>query len=108
MSEAAAVPTVTVVEECDFSALSGAPTPYARAAAIIAATAGALSAHPDLNATLEGGELVRQERLRPRLRRAGRPRPGRARGRATPARDRPIRSPPEVERLVEAGTARAR
>ena len=63
MSEAAAVPTVTVVEECDFSALSGAPTPYARAAAIIAATAGALSAHPDLNATLERGELVRQERL---------------------------------------------
>ena len=63
MSEAAAVPTVTVVEECDFSALSGAPTPYARAAAIIEATAGALSAHPDLNATLEAGELVRQERL---------------------------------------------
>jgi pyruvate/2-oxoglutarate dehydrogenase complex dihydrolipoamide acyltransferase (E2) component len=63
MSEAAAVPTVTVVEECDFSALAGAPTPYARAAAIIGATAEALGAHPDLNATLEGDAVVRHERF---------------------------------------------
>jgi pyruvate dehydrogenase E2 component (dihydrolipoamide acetyltransferase) len=62
MNEAAAVPTVTVVEECDFSALVDAPTPYARAAAIIEAVVGALGAHPDLNATLEGGDLVRHGR----------------------------------------------
>lgn len=61
MSDAAAVPTVTVVEECDFSALADAPTPYVRAAAIIAATAGSLVDHPELNATLEDGELVRHE-----------------------------------------------
>jgi pyruvate dehydrogenase E2 component (dihydrolipoamide acetyltransferase) len=61
MTEAAAVPTVTVVEECDFSALADATT-YVRAAAIVGATAEALGAHPDLNATLEQGELVRHER----------------------------------------------
>jgi pyruvate dehydrogenase E2 component (dihydrolipoyllysine-residue acetyltransferase) len=63
MTDAAAVPTVTVVEECDFSALVDAPTPYVRAAAIIQATVGALGVHPDLNARLEGGELVRHERF---------------------------------------------
>ena len=62
MAEAAAVPTVTVVEECDFSALVEAPTPYVRAGAIIAATARALAAHPALNATFESGELVLHER----------------------------------------------
>ena len=62
MTDAAAVPTVTVVEECDFSALSDAQSPYVRAAAIIEATAQALIAHPALNATLEDGELVRHER----------------------------------------------
>ena len=62
MSEAATVPTVTVVEECDFSALADAPTPHARAAAIIGATAQALGAHPELNATLEDGDLVRHHR----------------------------------------------
>jgi pyruvate dehydrogenase E2 component (dihydrolipoamide acetyltransferase) len=61
MTEAASVPTVTVVEECDFSALADG-TPYVRAAAIIGATAEALVTHPDLNATLEEGELVRHER----------------------------------------------
>ncbi len=61
MSEAATVPTVTVVEECDFSGLVDA-TAYVRAAAIVAATAQALAAHPDLNATFDGNELVRQER----------------------------------------------
>jgi pyruvate/2-oxoglutarate dehydrogenase complex dihydrolipoamide acyltransferase (E2) component len=104
VSEAAAVPTVTVVEECDFSALSGAPTPYARAAAIIAATAGGLSAHPDLNATLEGGELVRQERLDLGYAVQG------AHGLVVPAvRDAGSRPADqiaaEVERLVEAGRA---
>jgi pyruvate dehydrogenase E2 component (dihydrolipoamide acetyltransferase) len=58
LTDAAAVPTVTVVEECDFSGLADA-APYVRAAAIIAATAEALAAHPDLNATLEAGELMR-------------------------------------------------
>lgn len=62
MTDAAAVPTVTVVEECDFSALADAPTPYVRAAAIIAATAEALAAHPELNATLDAGGLVRHQR----------------------------------------------
>jgi pyruvate dehydrogenase E2 component (dihydrolipoamide acetyltransferase) len=61
MTDAAAVPTVTVVEECDFSALADS-APYVRAAAIIGATAEALAAHPDLNATLEAGELVRHPR----------------------------------------------
>ena len=62
MTDAAAVPTVTVVEECDFSTLADAPTPYVRAAAIVAATAEALGSHPELNATLEEGKLVRHER----------------------------------------------
>jgi pyruvate dehydrogenase E2 component (dihydrolipoyllysine-residue acetyltransferase) len=60
MTDAASVPTVTVVEECDFSALAGAPC--TRAAAIIRATVEALPAHPDLNATLEHGELIRRDR----------------------------------------------
>ena len=58
MTDAAAVPTVTVVEECDFSALAGV-APYARAAALIGATAEALAEHPELNTTVESGELVR-------------------------------------------------
>jgi pyruvate/2-oxoglutarate dehydrogenase complex dihydrolipoamide acyltransferase (E2) component len=62
MTRAAAVPTVTVVEECDFSALTDATTPYVRAAAIVAAAVEALAAHPDLNATMEGGGLIRHER----------------------------------------------
>jgi pyruvate dehydrogenase E2 component (dihydrolipoyllysine-residue acetyltransferase) len=62
MTDAASVPTVTVVEECDFSALAGASTPYVRAAAIIAATAQSLGLHSDLNATLDDGELVRHDR----------------------------------------------
>jgi pyruvate/2-oxoglutarate dehydrogenase complex dihydrolipoamide acyltransferase (E2) component len=61
MTDAAAVPTVTVVEECDFSMLADSP-PFERAAAIIKATARSLAAHPELNATLEGDELVRHER----------------------------------------------
>jgi pyruvate dehydrogenase E2 component (dihydrolipoamide acetyltransferase) len=61
MSEAATVPTVTVVEECDFSGLVGA-TAYVRAAAIVRASAQALAAHPDLNSTFEGNALVRRER----------------------------------------------
>jgi pyruvate dehydrogenase E2 component (dihydrolipoamide acetyltransferase) len=61
MTDAAAAPTVTVVEECDFSALVDAPTPYVRAAAIVRAAAGALRAHPGLNATLEDGGLAVHE-----------------------------------------------
>jgi pyruvate/2-oxoglutarate dehydrogenase complex dihydrolipoamide acyltransferase (E2) component len=60
MTEAATVPTVTVVEECDFTGLAGA-APYVRAAAIVAAAADALGSHPDLNATFERDELVRWE-----------------------------------------------
>ncbi len=104
MARAAAVPTVTVVEECDFSALADAPTPCVRAAAIIAATADALRVHPDLNATLESGELVRHQRcdlgyavqsphglVVPVVRDAG----GRSKAELAA----------EVERLVEAGRA---
>jgi pyruvate/2-oxoglutarate dehydrogenase complex dihydrolipoamide acyltransferase (E2) component len=61
MSDAAAVPTVTVADECEFSGLVDA-NPYARAAAIVGATAEALVAHPELNATLESQELTRHER----------------------------------------------
>jgi pyruvate/2-oxoglutarate dehydrogenase complex dihydrolipoamide acyltransferase (E2) component len=62
MTAAAAVPTVTVVEECDFSALAAASTPYARAAAIMGATTAALGTHPALNATLVDDELLEYER----------------------------------------------
>ena len=62
MTAAAAVPTVTVVEECDFSALTDAPSPYSRAAAIIGASAEALTAHPALNATFDQDELVLHDR----------------------------------------------
>jgi pyruvate/2-oxoglutarate dehydrogenase complex dihydrolipoamide acyltransferase (E2) component len=62
MTAAAAIPTVTVAEECDFSALAAAPTPYARAAAIVRATTGSLGVHPELNATLESGEVLVHER----------------------------------------------
>jgi pyruvate dehydrogenase E2 component (dihydrolipoamide acetyltransferase) len=58
MTAAAAIPTVTVVEECDFSALAGASSPYLRAAAILEAVAAALAAHPELNATLQDEQLV--------------------------------------------------
>lgn len=62
MTAAAAIPTVTVVEECDFSELGAAPTPRARAAAIVGATAAALGAHPAMNATLSDGELLQHDR----------------------------------------------
>jgi pyruvate dehydrogenase E2 component (dihydrolipoyllysine-residue acetyltransferase) len=104
MTDAAAVPTVTVVEECDFSALSEAPTPYARAAAIIAAATDALAAHPALNATLEAGELVRHRRCDLGYAVQG------PRGLVVPVvRDAGGRPPDElaaeVERLVEAARA---
>lgn len=63
MTEAAAVPTVTLVEECDFSAIPEDGTPYARAAAIVAATARALAEHPELNATLVDGVLHQLEQI---------------------------------------------
>lgn len=62
MAAAGSVPTVTVVEECDFSALVDAASPYARAAAIIRASVDALAGHPELNATFDGVELIRRER----------------------------------------------
>jgi pyruvate dehydrogenase E2 component (dihydrolipoamide acetyltransferase) len=104
MTEAAAVPTVTVVEECDFGALVDAPTPYARAAAILGAVGEALRAHPDLNATLEDGELVRHESLHLGYAVQG------AHGLVVPVvRDAGARGPDdlagEVERLVEAARA---
>jgi pyruvate/2-oxoglutarate dehydrogenase complex dihydrolipoamide acyltransferase (E2) component len=106
MSEAAAVPTVTVVEECDFSALADAATPYDRAAAIIAATAQSLIAHPELNATLEDGDLVRHVRCELGYAVQG------AHGLVVPVmRDAGVRAAPElaaeVERLVEAGRSGA-
>jgi pyruvate/2-oxoglutarate dehydrogenase complex dihydrolipoamide acyltransferase (E2) component len=104
MTAAAAIPTVTVVEECDFSALTDAPTPYARAAAIIGATAEALVGHPALNATLEKAELVRHDRCDVGYAVQG------PHGLVVPVvRDAGARPAPElaaeVERLVEAGRA---
>jgi len=103
MTAAAAVPTVTVVEECDFSALADA-TPYERAAAIVQAAARALRAHPDLNATVEDGDLIRHERCEIGYAVQGR------HGLVVPV----VRDPAalradqlaaEIERLVEAGRA---
>jgi pyruvate dehydrogenase E2 component (dihydrolipoamide acetyltransferase) len=104
MTAAAAIPTVTVAEECDFSELAGAPTPYARAAAIIRATTTALGAHPALNATLEDGEVSLHER-----RDVGYAVQG-AHGLVVPVvRDAAARSAdelaPEVERLVNLARA---
>ncbi|MGZ5386572.1 MAG: dihydrolipoamide acetyltransferase family protein [Solirubrobacterales bacterium] len=104
MTAAAAVPTVTVVEECDFSALTNAPTPYARAAAIIGPTTDALVAHPALNATLEEGELVQHDRCDVGYAVQG------PHGLVVPvvrdAAARPTHAlAAEVERLVEAGRA---
>jgi pyruvate dehydrogenase E2 component (dihydrolipoyllysine-residue acetyltransferase) len=62
MTAAAAIPTVTVVEECDFSALAHASSPYLHAAAIIEAAGAALAAHPELNATLQDEQLVLHDR----------------------------------------------
>ncbi|HSD24545.1 MAG TPA: dihydrolipoamide acetyltransferase family protein [Solirubrobacterales bacterium] len=103
MTDAAAVPTVTVVEECDFTALADA-TPYARAAAVISAAAEELDGHPELNATLESGELVRHERCDIGYAVQG------AHGLVVPViRDAATRSADhlaaEVERLIEAGRA---
>ncbi len=104
MTAAAAVPTVTVVEECDFSALADAPTPHARAAAIIGTTTDALVAHPALNATLEEGELIRHDRCDMGYAVQG------PHGLVVPViRDAAAQLAPElaaeVERLVEAGRA---
>jgi pyruvate dehydrogenase E2 component (dihydrolipoyllysine-residue acetyltransferase) len=104
MTAAAAVPTVTVVEECDFSALTDAPSPYSRAAAIIGATAEALSAHPALNATFDQDELVLHDRCDLGYAVQG------LHGLVVPViRDAAARSAhdlaAEVERLVDAGRA---
>jgi pyruvate dehydrogenase E2 component (dihydrolipoamide acetyltransferase) len=104
MTDAAAVPTVTVVEECDFSALAGTATPYLRAAAIICSAAEALVTHPELNATLEGDELLLHERCDLGYAVQG------PRGLVVPVlrgvRDRPLESvAEEVERVVEAARA---
>lgn len=104
MSAAAAIPTVTVAEECDFSALSAASTPYARAAAIIGATAAVLEAHPAVNATLVGDDLFEHERCDVGYAVQG------VRGLVVPVlRDVSARSGPElaadVERLVRSARA---
>ena len=44
------------------TALTDAPNPYSRAAAIIGASAEALAAHPALNTTFDQGELVLHDR----------------------------------------------
>jgi pyruvate/2-oxoglutarate dehydrogenase complex dihydrolipoamide acyltransferase (E2) component len=56
------VPAVTVVEECDFTALSQARGERSYLPYLIAATVVGLKEFPELNATLDGEEIVYWER----------------------------------------------
>jgi len=56
------VPSVTVVEECDFTALSQARGEVSYLAYLLAAVVEGLRAYPELNATLAGNEIVYWER----------------------------------------------
>jgi pyruvate/2-oxoglutarate dehydrogenase complex dihydrolipoamide acyltransferase (E2) component len=106
LTTAAAIPTVTVVEECDFSGLSADITPYAQAGAIVAAAAAALAEHPSVNATLADDELLVYEQCDIGYAVQG------PHGLVVPViRDAGARSPheltAEVERLVKAARAAA-
>jgi pyruvate dehydrogenase E2 component (dihydrolipoamide acetyltransferase) len=57
LTEASRVPTVTVVEECDFTNAEGL-SGYERSGWIVKTTADALAEHPLLNSTLEEGEVI--------------------------------------------------
>jgi pyruvate dehydrogenase E2 component (dihydrolipoamide acetyltransferase) len=56
------VPSVTVVEECDFTALSEARGERSYLAYVLAAAVEGLKSYPELNATLAGNEIVYWER----------------------------------------------
>jgi pyruvate dehydrogenase E2 component (dihydrolipoamide acetyltransferase) len=56
------VPSVTVVEECDFTALSQARGERSYLPYLLAAAVEGLKAYPELNATLAGNEIVYWER----------------------------------------------
>jgi pyruvate dehydrogenase E2 component (dihydrolipoamide acetyltransferase) len=56
------VPSVTVVEECDFTALSQARGEHSYLPYVLAAAVEGLKAYPELNATLAGNEIVYWER----------------------------------------------
>jgi pyruvate dehydrogenase E2 component (dihydrolipoamide acetyltransferase) len=56
------VPSVTVVEECDFTALSQARGERSYLPYVLAAAVEGLKAYPELNATLAGNEIVYWER----------------------------------------------
>jgi pyruvate dehydrogenase E2 component (dihydrolipoamide acetyltransferase) len=56
------VPSVTVVEECDFTALSQARGERSYLPYVLAASVEGLKAYPELNATLAGNEIVYWER----------------------------------------------
>ena len=56
------VPAVTVVEECDFTALSQARGERSYLPYVLAAVVAGLKAYPELNATLAGNEIVYWER----------------------------------------------
>jgi pyruvate dehydrogenase E2 component (dihydrolipoamide acetyltransferase) len=57
------VPAVTVVEECDFTALAARRGEVSYLPFVLQATAAALREHPALNARLEGAEIVYLERI---------------------------------------------
>ena len=61
--EAAVAPTVTVIEECDFTRLWHEGSGYMRIAFVVRAVADALAAHPALNAWWEDEELRVQPQL---------------------------------------------
>lgn len=56
------VPAVTVVEECDFTALGAARGERSYLPYLVAAAVEGLEAYPELNATLDGEEIVYWER----------------------------------------------
>jgi pyruvate/2-oxoglutarate dehydrogenase complex dihydrolipoamide acyltransferase (E2) component len=56
------VPSVTVVEECDFTALSQARGERSYLPYVLEAVVAGLKAYPELNATLAGNEIVYWER----------------------------------------------
>jgi pyruvate dehydrogenase E2 component (dihydrolipoamide acetyltransferase) len=56
------IPAVTVVEECDFTELERVRGERSYLPYVLAAVVGALRAYPELNATLDGEEIVYWER----------------------------------------------
>jgi pyruvate/2-oxoglutarate dehydrogenase complex dihydrolipoamide acyltransferase (E2) component len=57
------VPAVTVVEECDYAALQAVRGERSLPALVLRAVAASLREYPELNATLDGEEIVYRDRL---------------------------------------------